>query len=353
MKNSLTRWFRTGIVLKSLLAGVCGIAADARATCRVDYVLCRDCTQDDNGNFSATLGSTPTFKAKSVDCSISDVTWTVTKRQNGDDDGWSIEFSYHSVQLAFSYTFKELGQYDVHVRFDPEGAEKQVGLQIRKDAFTVNIVPSAGCAVMAGDGGVDVVETPNGIACSGGMAADDPLCIEQFENSSVATLKVVPEPGFVFTGWTVNGAQMKTAAAPLLLTTMPTLASLADVLLTETTIAVVGINCETPTGRLDVMSIQHNQPGSALSATEKTTIGAFLPLNTDDDDYTYDPNIDTMYVVRIRTRTAASSERPIWCRFVFCQWNRRRWRGIISLTFPRICMSGRMRLIGRNRWTTP
>ena len=62
----------------------------------------------------------------------------------------------------------------------------------------------AGCAVIAGDGGVDAVEA-DGIACAGGMAADNPLCTEQFKNSDVAALKVVTEAGYAFTGWTVNG----------------------------------------------------------------------------------------------------------------------------------------------------
>lgn len=45
--------------------------------------------------------------------------------------------------------------------------------------FIVNI-PTTGYTVTVGDGGVDAVEAPNGIVCSGGMATDDPLCTEQF-----------------------------------------------------------------------------------------------------------------------------------------------------------------------------
>ena len=37
---------------------------------------------------------------------------------------------------------------------------------------------------------MDVVEA-DGIACAGGMAADNPLCTEQFKNSDLAALKVV------------------------------------------------------------------------------------------------------------------------------------------------------------------
>ena len=58
----------------------------------------------------------------------------------------------------------------------------------------------SGCAVIAGDGGVDAVEA-NGIACAGGMAATDLLCTEQFKNSDVAALKVAPVfPELVSTG---------------------------------------------------------------------------------------------------------------------------------------------------------
>jgi len=59
--------------------------------------------------------------------------------------------------------------------------------------------------VTAGDGGVDTVETPNGIVCAGTTAANDPLCTEQFANSAVASLKVVPDSGYAFTGWSLNG----------------------------------------------------------------------------------------------------------------------------------------------------
>ena len=109
--------------------------------------------------------------------------------------------------------------------------------------FVELIIPSAGCAVIAGD----TVET-DGIACAGGMAADNPLCTEQFKNADLAALKVVPEAGYAFTGWTVNGAEITTASAEtLFLTTMPTLAGLANILPPGVTVATVGIGCERPT----------------------------------------------------------------------------------------------------------
>ena len=72
---------------------------------------------------------------------------------------------------------------------------------------------------------MDAVE-PDGIACAGGMTATDPLCTEPFKNTAIAALKVTTEPGFVFTGWIVDGAHIEIASAdPLFLTTMPLLAS--------------------------------------------------------------------------------------------------------------------------------
>ena len=45
----------------------------------------------------------------------------------------------------------------------------------------------------------------DGIACAGGMAADDPRCTEQFKNSDVAALKVAPEAGYEVASWEMNG----------------------------------------------------------------------------------------------------------------------------------------------------
>ena len=223
MNNCLTRWVHAGIAGISLMGGVCGLVADARATCHVEYINCPPCAGE-AGNFSATPGSLLTFKAKADGCAISDVTWTVTKLPSGNDAGWTKPYAYHKIQLSFSSTFPDLGAYAIHVRFDPEGAEKEVALQIQPSAFTVNIIPSAGCAVIAGDGGVDAVET-DGIACAGGMAATDPLCREQFKNADLAALKVAPEAGYGFNGWIVDGAHMQmTSAEPLFLSTRPVLA---------------------------------------------------------------------------------------------------------------------------------
>lgn len=78
---------------------------------------------------------------------------------------------------------------------------------------------------MTKDGHTGTVEAPNGIVCSGGTATDDPLCTEQFQNSAIAALKVVPEPGYGFNGWIVDGAHMElTSAKPLFLATRPVLA---------------------------------------------------------------------------------------------------------------------------------
>ena len=72
---------------------------------------------------------------------------------------------------------------------------------------------------MAGDGGVDDA---------------DPLCTEQYANSQVASLKVVSDAGYGFTGWIINGAHIPLASAePLFLSTMPLLAG--DVPFTQCT----------------------------------------------------------------------------------------------------------------------
>ena len=95
--------------------------------------------------------------------------------------------------------------------------------------FIENILLRAGCAVIAGDGGVDAVEA-DGIACAGGMAVTDPSCTEQFKNSDVAALKVVTDPGYEFAYWEMNGGIIQQASAePLFLSTMPLFAGLVVV----------------------------------------------------------------------------------------------------------------------------
>ena len=77
---------------------------------------------------------------------------------------------------------------------------------------------------------MDAAEAPNGIACAGGMAADNPLCSEQFKNSSVAALKVVPDAGHLFAYWEMNGGIIQQASAePLFLSAMPRLAGIVGV----------------------------------------------------------------------------------------------------------------------------
>lgn len=167
---------------------------------------------------------------------------TVSGSCSDDDDGfltryeWTFSdglFSKTSNQASVTRTFDAPDIYTVMLRVkDNDGAwsiRKKRKFTVTAATFTVNVLPSAGCAVTAGDGGVDAVEAPNGIVCSGTTAASDPLCTEQFKQSAVATLKVVPEAGYVFTGWTVNGGQIKTTSAEtLFLTTMPRLAQMSN-----------------------------------------------------------------------------------------------------------------------------
>ncbi len=213
---------------------------------------------------------------------------TVSGSCSDDDDGFLTRYEWTFSDGLFSKTSNQAsvtrmvdapGAYTVMLRVkDNDGAwsiRKKRKFTVTAATFTVNVLPSAGCAVTAGDGGVDAVEAPNGIVCSGGMAADDPLCMEQFKQSAVAALKVVPAAGYAFTGWTVNGAQVKTAAEPLLLTTMPRLAGLADLLLANTTVANVAIGCPE-------IAFQIVKPGTTDEIVEYEAIN----VNYDDDDDT-------------------------------------------------------------------
>ena len=155
------------------------------------------------------------------------VTFTATGCVDCSDYWWEFErigepaYSDGGSGYTLRKTFPLPGTYWARVTGDT-GESRNKKFTVTANNFTVNIVPSAGCTVTAGDGGVDAVEAPNGIACSSATAANDPRCTEQFTNSAVAALKVTTEPGYVFTGWTVNGAQITlTSAEPLLLTTMP------------------------------------------------------------------------------------------------------------------------------------
>ena len=138
--------------------------------------------------------------------------------------------AYTGSEASVTRTFSNAGTYAVFLRVkDNDGAwssKIKKNITVTANNFTVNIIPSAGCAVMAGDGGVDAAEANgNGIACSGGMAANDPLCAEQFNAADIAALKAVPEAGYGFTGWIVDGAHIQmTSAEPLFLSTRPALA---------------------------------------------------------------------------------------------------------------------------------
>ena len=162
------------------------------------------------------------------------VTFTATGCVDCSDYWWEFErigepaYSDGGSGYTLRKTFPLPGTYWARVTGDT-GESRNKKFTVTANNFTVNIVPSAGCTVTAGDGGVDAPEADgNGIACAGGMAATNPLCTELFKNADLATLKVAPESGFVFTGWTVNGAEIKTASANMLfLSAMPVLAGKA------------------------------------------------------------------------------------------------------------------------------
>ena len=114
----------------------------------------------------------------------------------------------------------------------------------------------------------------NTLACSGATAATNPLCTEQFKNADLAALKVVPEAGYAFTGWTVNGAQITTASADtLFLTTMPTLAGLANILPPGTTEANVEEECK---HQIDIAFTFDDGPHVSLTGRTMTIINTLL-----------------------------------------------------------------------------
>jgi len=230
MKNSLTRWKRHdllgGRVRKRLLwlisVWLCfdGMTGSAWAQFENEYpVAC----------FTSVTPPSP-----KVDESV-----TISGSCSYDPDGVVFQYkwtfsdglaAYTGSAASVTRTFSQAGTYAVFLQVkDNDGAwssKIKRNIPVTASNFTVNIVPTAGCTVTAGDGGVDVAEAPNGILCSGGMAATNPLCTEQFKNADLAVLKVALEPGYGFTGWIVDGAHIQmTSVEPLFLTTRPLLAS--------------------------------------------------------------------------------------------------------------------------------
>lgn len=253
-----TRGFRTGLFLLGLMIGVCWMTEGAWAI-----------------SISVTP-STPTVGEA--------VTLTATGCSGCFNYLWSGAVGGSGSQI--SHTFHAAGTYTVMVQATQEVCEyypyyycwyespsttKQ--MTVKANTFTVNIVPTTGCTVIAGDGGVDDDEPDgNGIVCSS-ETTDDTLCTEQYANSQIAALKIVPDPGHSFRGWTVNGAEIELASSdPLLLTTLPALASLAAILPPGTSEANVGTSgCPEPliaaTFRIPVHG---NQPEQRVELEEVT-----------------------------------------------------------------------------------
>jgi len=223
MKDTRNRrgWMVMGWLWLGLLTARAGLACSPTITCL-------DCQTGENGLLLVATGQAATFRVYPTYCGVLNTDWLV--------DGVT-ESSVTGIQYKFIRTFSAAtpaGQpHTVRavITNDDSGTAISVGsntlsVTVTANAFTVNIVPSAGCTVTAGDGGVDAAEANgNGIVCAGATAANDPLCTEQFKNNALATLKVTTEPGYGFNGWIVDGGLIKmTQAEPLFLTTMPRLA---------------------------------------------------------------------------------------------------------------------------------
>ena len=153
MTSLLTRHLRRHIIMVIALGGLCCGATTATA---INISISPS---------SPAVGATVTFTATGCpDCT--DYWWEFDRIG---DTSYSDGGSGYTLKKKFPLP----GTYWARVTGDT-GASQNKQFTVIANNFTVNIVPSAGCAVIAGDGGVDDVEpNGNGIACSGGMAADN------------------------------------------------------------------------------------------------------------------------------------------------------------------------------------
>ncbi len=216
-----TRGLRTALVCVSMTVVICWGAADAWADWGADFIwyptsdpsAVKMCIAGQSTTFVAsTTGSPPggyvQYLWKFVGCTLGD---TCPHGDGEQTTTWTLPDVNPSNRVLLQ----------IKIGDDYRSIIKTVPITV--DAFTVTVLPSAGCAVLGGDGGVDDDEpNGNGIVCSSGTT-DEALCTEQDANSQIAALKVVPEPGYVFTGWAVNGAEIWAGVAPLFLSAMPVL----------------------------------------------------------------------------------------------------------------------------------
>ena len=244
MTSLLTRHLRRHIIMVIALGGLCCGATTATA---INISISPS---------SPAVGATVTFTATGCpDCT--DYWWEFDRIG---DTSYSDGGSGYALKKKFPLP----DTYWARVTGDT-GASQNKQFTVIANNFTVNIIPSAGCAVIAGDGGVDEAVEADGIACAGGMAADNPLCTEQFKNSDVAALKVVPDPGYEFVYWEMNGGIIQQASAePLFLSTMPLFAGLVVV----------------PTSRVATMTAR------CLSVTLQSVAFAGMPADVVKDDGT-------------------------------------------------------------------
>ena len=219
------RWAR-------LLAGLVLLLGVQQASACTPTIACLDCQDDGNGQYTATAGQEVTFRLWPTGCAVLTTDWRVDGTTESSQTGAQYKFYYtfpEPTEPGTPHTVRAVIEHDSSGTTIPVGSNT-ISVNVTAGAFTVNILPSAGCTVLAGDGGIDDAEAEgNGIVCSGGTAVDDPLCTEQYENSQIASLKVIPEEGYGFNGWIVDGAQIElTSAEPLFLATMPMLAQAGE-----------------------------------------------------------------------------------------------------------------------------
>ena len=300
------RWAR-------LLAGLVLLLGVQQASACTPTIACLDCQDDGNGQYTATAGQEVTFRLWPTGCAVLTTDWRVDGTTESSQTGAQYKFYYtfpEPTEPGTPHTVRAVIEHDSSGTTIPVGSNT-ISVNVTAGAFTVNILPSAGCTVMAGDGGVDDDETEgNGIVCSG-ETTDDALCTEQYANDNIAALKVVPDAGYVFTGWTVNGAQVQTVAEPLFLTTMPVLAGDVPVI----PVANQQTDCQPRCSKevhidLDIDSNMDGNPDNDESVEIKPR-GIIINVNNDSDigDGTIDNQNDT-----IDGSSDKSELTPLWLR---------------------------------------
>ncbi len=134
-------------------------------------IACLDCQTNGDGTYTAEVGKEVTFRLWPTGCGVLTTDWRI--------DGNSVSF-VNETQYKLFHSFSELTEsadlpHTVRaiIEHESDGTPIQAGSNtlsvtvVPGNFYTITILPSSGCTVFAGDGGIDDVESPNGIHCSG------------------------------------------------------------------------------------------------------------------------------------------------------------------------------------------